>query len=392
MGRDALSGIRILDLSRLLPFEYCTLFLADFGAEVLKIEEPGKGDYMRWLPPRLKHENAQFLMVNRNKESLTLNLRSEKGKDILLRLVKDYDVLFESFRPGVMDKLGLGYKELCALNPGIVYCSATGYGQSGPYKDLVGHDLNYISIAGILGATGQHLDAPVIPGIPFADMSTGLFCAFSILTGLMARKETGKGQHIDVSMTDLMVSYNVLHIANYLGGVKYGESDTLAITGESAYYNVYKTKDGKFICIANVESKFWDNFCRLVGKEHMMENQFADINEQKKRISELKELFLKKNRDEWIEFFKDDDVCVSPVYSSEEVLEDEHLNARGLFYDVEHPTEGKIVQIGMPAKFSDTPAKFRSPAPQLGENTNNVLSKLGYSIEEISNLKKQGVI
>lgn len=389
---EALEGIRVLDVSRLLPFEYCTLMLADLGAEVLKIEEPGRGDYMRWLPPKMKKESAQFLMVNRNKKSLTLNLRDDRGKNILLKLAKDYDVFFESFRPGVVDRMGIGYKELSALNPRLVYCSASGYGQDGPYRNLVGHDVNYISIAGILGATGRHLGTPVIPGIVFADMSTGIFSALSILAGLMARERTGRGQYIDVSMTDLMVSYNVLHLGNYMAGVKYGDPDTLGVTGETAYYNVYKTKDGKFVSLANVEDRFWQNFCKLIGREDMIENQFAGIEEQKKRISELSKLFLTKTREEWIDFFEGKDVCITPVYSIEEVLEDKQLKARGIFSEIDHPVEGKLLQTRMPAKFSETPAQIKTPPPAIGQDTVAILSDLGYSQEEILNLRKDGVV
>jgi crotonobetainyl-CoA:carnitine CoA-transferase CaiB-like acyl-CoA transferase len=274
----ALDGIKVLDFSRLLPFEYCTMMLADLGAEVLKVEEPKKGDYMRWLPPKNKKEGYIFLLANRNKKSMTLNFNTEKGREIVYRLIKKYDVLFESFRPGIMDGFGLGYKDLKEINPRLVYCSSTGYGQTGPYKDKAGHDANYIAVAGILGVTGRHTGAPIIPGIPVADMSIGIFSAYAILAGLMARDRTGKGQHIDVSMTDCMVSYNTIPLAHQFAGQEYGmgkSSGSLEITGHALWYNCFETRDGKYLFLGNLEKKFWTNLCKAIGREDFVDFEFA---------------------------------------------------------------------------------------------------------------------
>ncbi|MDY6854955.1 MAG: CaiB/BaiF CoA-transferase family protein [Thermodesulfobacteriota bacterium] len=388
----ALEGINILDLSRLLPFNYCTMMLADLGAEVLKIEEPKVGDYMRWLPPKLKNENAIFLIANRNKKSMTLNLREEKGKEILCKLVKEYDVLFESFRPGVMDRLGVGYERLKEINPRLVFCSSTGYGQDGPYKSRPGHDMNYISVAGILEATGRHTGAPVIPGIPIADMSIGIFSAFSILTGIMARDRTGKGQHIDVSMTDCMVSYNMMNIAGFAVSQQAEGLDTFGITGEIPCYNVFKTKDGKFISLGNIEDKFWVNLLKLIEREDLTQYQFAIGEQADKAMDELRAVFLSKTRKEWLDLFEGEDICYAPINSAEDVMADPHVRHREMLLDMEHPVEGKMTTIGFPFKFSGTPASIRTPSPTLGQHTDEILKKMGYQDNEIKDLQAKGVI
>ncbi|MBS7249008.1 MAG: CoA transferase [Candidatus Freyarchaeota archaeon] len=387
-----LDGVRVLDFSRLLPFNYATLLLADMGAEVLKIEEPILGDYMRWAPPILKKENAVFLILNRNKKSMKLNLKAEKGREIVRKLVKKYDVVFETFRPGVMEKLGLGYSDLKKINPKIIYCSTTGYGQDGPYVDKPGHDINYISIAGILGVTGRHTGAPVIPGIPIADMSSGVFSALAIVSALLARERTGKGQYIDVSMTDTVLTFNVLHIGTHISGYSLGEEGTLSTLGESAYYNVYETKDREFIAFGNIEGKFWANFCKVIGREDLIGKQFVSKKEEKKVLSEVREIIRTKTRDEWLKIMEGQDICVTPVYSIREVIQDPQLRHRKMFTEVEHPVEGKTLHVAFPLKFSETPATIRTPAPLFGQHTNEVLKELGYNEEEIKSLEKEGVI
>jgi len=388
----ALEGIKVLDLSRLLPFNYCTLMLADLGAEVLKIEEPEIGDYMRWMPPKLKKEGAIFLMANRNKKSMTLNLRDEKAKEILRTLVKEYDVLFESFRPGVMKKLGVDYDNLKEINPRLVFCSSTGYGQDGPYKDRPGHDMNYISVAGILEATGRHTGAPVIPGIPIADMSIGIFSAFSILAGVIARDRTGKGQHIDMSMTDCMVSYNIANIANFIASRQSPGLEILGISGENPCYNVFKTKDGKFISQGNIEDKFWINLLKLIGREDLKEYQFATGEKKEEVMDELQKVFLTKTRKEWLELFEGKDICYAPINDAEDMMTDPHVQHREMIKEMEHPIEGKVTTVGFPFKFSETPAEIKTPTPTLGQHTEEILKGLGYKDQDIKELREKKII
>jgi len=386
--KSALEGIKILDLSRMLPFEYCTMILADLGADILKIEEPEMGDYMRWLPPKIKEENSHFLLLNRNKRSMTLNLRKDDAKAILRDLATGADVLFESFRPGVMDKLGLGYDAIKEVNPEIIYCSSTGYGQMGPYSNKPGHDLNYISIAGILERTG--LEKPVIPGIPMADMTVGVYSALAILAAIIARDRVGVGQYIDISMTDCMLSYNIANIGDYVAG----RSEKFELRGEAPYYNVYETKDGKWISVGNIEDKFWADMCRGMDREDLIEKHSFGLSKEEKASlkSELQEVFRQKTRDEWIRIFEDKDTCITPVLAVEESLNDPNFIERDMIFEVDHPTEGKLKQIALPIKFSETTDLRKMPPPMIGEHTDEVLKALGYDDAKIERLRKDGAV
>lgn len=394
--KAALEGTRVLDLSRLLPFEYCTLLLADLGAEVLKVEEPGRGDYMRKIPPLLQEEGAIFLLMDRNKKSLTLNLRAKEGKEILLRLVKEADVLFESFRPGTMDRLGLGYEQLREVNPRLIYCSSTGYGQGGPYQDRPGHDSNYLSIAGILGVLSGKGRPPIIPGLPIADMTAGLFSAFAILVGLLARHQTGRGQHIDVPMTDCMLSFNTPNVAHHLALLQDPHrpmtEGTLSWGQEVPWRNVYETQDGRHLCLASLEEKFWANLCAAIGRPDLAGEHDTPPERSRQITEELRLLFRSKPLEEWCRILEGVDTCFSPVHRMEEVLSDPHLTARQMFTEVDHPVEGKLLQVNFPLKLSETPGQVKSPSPLLGEHTAEVLKGLGFGEEEIQRLKSQGIV
>jgi crotonobetainyl-CoA:carnitine CoA-transferase CaiB-like acyl-CoA transferase len=394
--KKALEGIKILDLSRLLPFEYATLLLADLGAEVLKVEEPGRGDYMRTVPPILKEEGAIFLFMNRNKKSITLNLKAREGKEILLRLVREYDVLFESFRPGTMARLELSYERLREINPQLIYCSSTGYGQTGPYKDRPGHDSNYLSIAGVLGLLGGGNRPPSIPGLPIADMTAGLFSAYAILVGLLARDRIGQGQYIDVSMTDCMLSFNSPNLAHHVALAQNPQrpqtEGTLSWGKEIPWRNTYQTKDGRYLCFANLEEKFWATFCKAIGREDLINQKDTDIERAKEIVDELRDLFRTKTKDEWLEVFEGKDVCFSPVYTMEEVLYDSHLAERKMVTTVEHPVEGELLQVSFPLKLSLTPAEIHSPPPLLGQHTDEIMKGLGFNEQDIQGLRERGII
>ncbi|MEM2942872.1 MAG: CaiB/BaiF CoA-transferase family protein, partial [Candidatus Bathyarchaeia archaeon] len=297
MGRP-LEGVRILDLTRLNPGGYCTMLLADMGAEVLKVEQPGVGDYMRDTPPMVGGQSAMFLTLNRNKRSLTLNLKSEKGKEIFDRLLGRYDVLVESFRPGVMDRLGLDYRTLRTKHPRLIYCSLTGYGQDGPYKGLVGHDINYLALSGVLSLTGKRGGPPIVPGIPIADIAGSMFAMIGILISLILREKTGRGQHIDVSMFDGLVSWLTIQAARYFAEGRPPERETWPAGGE-AFYDVYQTRDGGYVAVGAAEQKFWRILCQGIGAPELAELKVGVCQHSPEAHARLSEIFKTKTRDEW---------------------------------------------------------------------------------------------
>lgn len=387
---SALEGIRLLDLSRLLPGAYCTMLLADLGAEVLKIEQPGPGDYMRQVPPMAHYESYYFLMVNRNKKSMTLNLKSKQGQEIFFRLARRYDVILEGFRPGIMDRLGIGYEAVRQVNPAIVYCSLSGFGQDGPYRNLVGHDLNYIGIGGLLALLAPREGPPPVPGVQIADLGGGWLAALGILAALVHRERTGQGQYVDAAMLDMVVSWLPLALGEYLATGKPPRPQGTTFGGGLACYNLYRTRDGRYLTLGAYESHFWANLCQALGREDLIERQFAPDQENIRR--ELQEIFLAKTRDEWLEFFRDRDVPCGPLNTLEETFSDPQVLHRGMLTKIDHPREGRIRQLGIPLKFSETPGQIKSPPPGLGQHTEGVLHDLGYDSKQITELRNNGVI
>ena len=388
-----LDGIRILDFTMLLPGPWCTLFLADFGAEVIKIEEPKKGDYVRWFPPFIKGISARHLLINRNKKSMILNLKTDQGKKIAHQLVETADALVEGFRPGVMGRLGLGYKELRKINPKIIYCSISGYGQDGPYKNVVGHDINYLGYSGILNITGEADGPPVLPGVQISDISSGgMMAAMAVLIALIARSKTGKGQYIDVSMLDGNVAQLYATAGDYFATAlspERGETRESRVLGGYACYSIYKTKGSKYITVGPLEEKFWATLCGKLGRKDLIEIQFVP-EKQVEIKSALQEIFLKKTRDEWVEEFRNLDVCVGPVNTMEEAFEDPQIASREMVTEMEHPQIGKVPQLGIPINFSEFQGKIRRPAPRFGEHTAEILKELGYNGKAIKALMEGG--
>jgi crotonobetainyl-CoA:carnitine CoA-transferase CaiB-like acyl-CoA transferase len=391
--RLPLDGIRILDFTMLLPGPWCTLFLADFGAEVIKIEEPKKGDYVRWFPPFIKGISARHLLINRNKKSMILNLKTDQGKKIAHQLVETADALVEGFRPGVMGRLGLGYKELSKINPKIIYCSISGYGQDGPYKNVVGHDINYLGYSGILSITGEADGPPVLPGVQISDISSGgMMAAIAVLIALIARSKTGKGQYIDISMLDGNVAQLYATAGDYFATAlspERGETTESRVLGGYACYSIYKTQDSKYITVGPLEEKFWATLCGKLGREDLIEIQFVP-EKQVEIKSALQEIFLKKTRDEWVEEFRNLDVCVGPVNTMEEAFEDPQIASREMVTEMEHPHIGKVPQLGIPINFSEFQGKIRRPAPSFGEHTAEILKELGYNGKTIKALMEGG--
>jgi len=385
-----LNGIKVLDLTRLLPGPFCTMFLADHGAEVIKIEEPGKSDAIRMDPPYYKGIGYGHLVVNRGKKCITLNLKSNKGREIFLRLVRQSDVVVEGFRPGVMDRLGLSYESLKKENPRLIYCSISGFGQYGPYRNTVGHDINYISYAGILGNTGTEGGPPVIPGTQIADLGGGLLALAGILMALIGRQKDQCGKMVDISMTDaafiLGISSAYTYAACKNNPLRGGEK----LTGGLACYHVYKTKDARFISIGALEPKFWASLCRALNLEELIADHYALPERQKEMIVILETVFATRNLDDWIMELKEVDTCFSPVLTMEEVFKDPHFHSREMILGSDCP--GEYMQLGQPIKIKGVSGKDFSSAPESGEQNEEILISIGYSPEEISKLRYDGVI
>jgi crotonobetainyl-CoA:carnitine CoA-transferase CaiB-like acyl-CoA transferase len=391
---SALSDIRVLDLSRLLPGGFCSLLLADFGADVLKVEDTGMGDYIRWSPPF--HEGADdsaksalFLSLNRGKRSIRLNLKEEAGREVLLRLVREYDVLLESFRPGVMDRLGLGYERLREENPGLVYCAISGYGQDGPYTARAGHDMNYLGLNGLLGLSGDPDGPPVQPAGQIADLGGGaLMAAFGIMAALRERERSGGGQLVDVSMFDGSLSWLAMVAAQYLADGLAPRRGGLPLAGGLVCYRPYACSDG-WVTLGALEPKFWQEWCRGVGREDLVEKQFEAPGSE--AHAEVERIFLERTREEWQAFASEHDCCLEPVLGLDEALDSELVRAREMVVELDQPGAAAPVRLlGVPVKLSRTPGAPAGPGPALGEHTHEVLASLGYSEEEIAALLESG--
>ena len=389
----ALAGLKVLDLTRLLPGAFCSLMLADLGAEVIKIEQPEGGDYNRTFPPLNRAESGSFLLLNRNKKSVTLNLKAPEGRDILLRLVADADVLLEGFRPGVMARLGLGYETLAKVNPRLVYCAISGYGQDGPSRLKPGHDLNYLAEAGALQLFGKAGEGPIVPGLSIADVGGGsLMATTGILAALISRGVTGKGQLVDVSMHDGAISWLALHGADYLFAGMEPKGGERPFIGQAPCYNVYACADGKYIALGLIEEHFWHRFCDAVGLPELKDEQWPVGAREAAQKQQLADLLAQKPRDQWVAELEEADIPVGPVFSMEEAFADPHARHRQMLLSMEHPVEGTIPQLGFPVKYSGTPCTLRSPPPLLGEHNGEVLAGLGYSPEDVTALKAGAVI
>jgi crotonobetainyl-CoA:carnitine CoA-transferase CaiB-like acyl-CoA transferase len=390
-----LAGVRVLDLSRLLPGGYTTQMLADLGADVLKIEEPGSGDYARTMPPFARTVGQAFLAVNRDKRSVALNLKHPEGREALLRLVDGADVLLETFRPGVMARLRLDYETLHARNPRLVVCSISGYGQDGPYSQRAGHDLNYIGYAGLLAHLARPGEAPVLPGAQFADIAGGsLIAATGILAALVGRAATSEGRYVDVSMTDGALSLLPILGTRVLNGAPEPAPGEAELTGALPGYNIYETSDGRYLTVGALEPKFFANLCQRLGRPDLVARQFPrDAADRDATIAELAAIFRTKARDEWLDELADADVCVGPVNTITEALADPQLRARGMTTHGSYgAAEGEGDALRYTPLVSDAPFTLRQGLPALGADTADVLREAGYTQEEITALAAAGAI
>lgn len=366
----ALEGIRLLDMSRLLPGPYCTSILADFGAEVIKIEEPGKGDYSRTFPPFIGDLSYWFLIVNRNKKSVVIDLKTEAGKNQFLELVKTADVVVESYRPGVLKKLGVDYETASKINPKIVYCSLTGYGTKGPLAKQADHDIGYVSLAGVTAMSGE--EKPAIPGVLMADMTASYMAGMSIMIALRHAQATGEGQEIDVNLynTSMTLMPGVANL--YFGSGFVAERGNNWLTGTNPNYNIYETKDARFVSVGCLEKKFWSNLCRAVDKE-----EFIDLIDDEKNYPYLKEemakVFKTRTMREWESFLYGKDTCVTPILKYDEACASEQTKANEMVLDVHDDELGDYKLPGFAMKLSKTPASIRSRAPYLGEHNKEIL-------------------
>ncbi len=387
-----LSEMKVVDLTRLLPGPFCTHILADLGADVVRVEDPVIGDYLRMQPPLTRSGmSVHFHVINRNKRSIAIDLKKTQGRELLLELATWADVLVEQFRPGVMERLGLGYETVREVNPSIIYCSITGYGQDGPYKDIAGHDINYLSYAGVLGISGRKGGPPQISGVQIADVGAGgLFGAFSILAAYIHRLKSGEGQHLDVSMLDGSVSWLTVNTGEVLLGGKAPDRGTMFLHGGLPCYNVYEAKDG-YISVGALEGKFWKRLCEILGKPEYTEEQF-NTEKHEEIFKWLEETFKQKTKDEWMEIFQNEDACVSPVLDLSEVCANPQVFHRKMIIDIDDEKAGKMKTIGIPVKFSRTPGSIRRSAPYLGEHTDEILRMIGCSDEEIEGLINDGVV
>ncbi|MGZ5307742.1 MAG: CaiB/BaiF CoA transferase family protein [Solirubrobacterales bacterium] len=396
MSERPLSDVRVLDLTRLLPGGFCSLMLADFGAEVLKVEDTGMGDYVRWAPPF--HEGVEdsaksglYLALNRGKRSIRINLKEEGGCDVLLRLARDYDVLVESFRPGVLDRLGVGYERLRQENPGLVYCAITGYGQDGPNRDRSGHDMNYLGLNGLLGLTGEAGGPPVQSAGQIADLGGGaLMAAFGVLAALHERRSSGEGQLVDVSMTDGSLAWMAMAAGRYFADGKVPKRGDNELAGAILCYRPYACKDG-YVTLGALEPKFWEAWCRGVGRDDLIQHQFERPGSE--THAEVERIFLERTRDQWRQFASEHDCCLEPVLDLDEALDSELVKAREMVVELDQPgAERPVKQLGVPVKMSRTPGRVEAPGPSLGEHTDEVLEAAGYSAEQIAALKESGAV
>ena len=376
-----LGRFRMLDLSRQLPGPFCSTLLADLGMDVLVITAP-RDPFGMGIP-----------FLARNKRSMTLDLKTDAGRDIFLRLVDSADVLLEGFRPGVMQRLGFDWEALRARNPRLVYCAISGYGQDGPYRERVGHDVNYLGFAGVIDITGTTGGPPAIPGVQIADIGGGaLMAATGILSALLAREATGEGQLVDIAMMDGAVAWQVIHVFDALAqGTRQRRGETM-LTGRFPCYALYETKDGRWLTVGALEPHFWRTLCGALGMPELAEHQFADGSARDETFRRVRAKFKERTMAEWVAALADLDVCVGPVATVGEMLDDPQVRHRQMVTEVVDRAGVSRRTLGNPLKLSATPPTFRTPPAEFGAHTDEVLAGLGYSPADVGGLRARGVV
>lgn len=387
----ALEGITVLDFTRLLPGPFATQLLCNLGADVIKIEEPVVGDYMRLVPPTVQGVSYPFLMVNRGKRDLAVDLTTHEGQEIVHKLAARADILVEQFRPGVMGELRCDYETLARINPRLVYCSFSGFGQTGPSRDIPGHDITFEALAGILGVPAEGHGKPAIPGVPIADLASAFNAAFAILAALRTRDRTGRGEFVDVSIFDTAVALMVLNLAHYLATGKEPVAGETILTGVFPSYNLYETADGRWLAVAAVEPKFWARLCEALDMPEFTENQFVDGPEAARVLHAFRERFRSKTLAEW-EALLSKELPVAGVKRISEIVRDAHVRGRELLPVVDVPSLWKTQVVGHPGKHERSEVRNPARVPRKGEDTETILASLGYSKDDIEDLVRRGIV
>lgn len=387
-----LASLKILDFTTLLPGPFATMFLADMGADVVHIEAPNRPDLTRLAPPFDAGVSAWHALLNRSKRSIALDLKRPESAEVVKKLVQTYDIVIEQFRPGVMERLGVGYEALKEANPQLIYCALTGYGQTGPYKDRAGHDNNYLSLAGVMSHTGRKEGGPTPLGVQVADVGAGSYNAMvGILAAEIHRRTTGEGQFVDVSMLDGSIAWNGPAATQYLVGEEDPTYESMRLNGGS-FYDFYETADGRYLSVGSLEPKFWMGFCQAIGRPDLinagMSIELEGMDELK---VEIQQEIKKKQLAEWSEIFAALDVCVEPVLTTSEMTEHPQAKAREMIVGVPRPDGTLQQQVGHPIKFSATQPTYKFIGAELGAHTAEVLTEAGYGAEEIEQLREKGV-
>ncbi|WP_054692339.1 CaiB/BaiF CoA transferase family protein [Syntrophomonas palmitatica] len=389
-----LQGIKVLDLSRVLAGPFCTQVLTDYGAEVIKIEDPHGGDPARYQPPLIEGVGALFYLLNRNKKSISLDLRQREGQEIFKKLALESDVVIEQFRPGVMDRLGLDYETLRQINPGLIYCALSGFGQNGPLRESPGHDLNFQSLAGMALLNGIKGQKPVVPPLTMAALAGGsMYAVTAILMALFQREKSGQGQFCDVSILDGAISFMVQPLADWAANGNMPQRGESLLGGAYACYNIYQTQDGGYVSLAAVEGKFWQEFCIRMGYPEYSEQQW-NLSRQEGIYADIQAQFLTRKRDEWEQLFSDSGFCFSPLLNLEEICVHPQILARDLIKTIPdfRSSNHSLHLTGLPFVMSESPGEIHLIFSELGQHNQEVLGALGYRESEILDLKSRGII
>lgn len=389
-----LASLKILDFSTLLPGPFGSMMLADLGADVLRVEAPHRPDMVRFLPPFDGDVSAWHSLLNRGKRSIALDLKRPQAAEVVKRLITDggYDIVLEQFRPGVMERLGVGYEALSAINPALIYCAVTGYGQTGPYKERAGHDINYLALSGIMSHSGRKGQGPPPLGVQIADVGGGAFGAVvGILAAVVHRQQTGEGQMVDVSMLDMAVYWHAHAVSHYLVGDDAPQPEGWALNG-GGYYDYYETKDGRYLSVGALEPKFWRGFCAAIGRPDLTGRGLDQSPDNQQALkAEIRAVIRQKTLAEWTAVFAGLDVCVEPVLTVPEMAAHPQVQARGLLTHIPRPDGGSQRQIAPPLKFSRSQHEVPHTGVSLGAQTMQVLGESGYSAAEIEALRDAGV-